>query len=291
VEKAKEKTWGVVASLVFHALLLWMFLLIVFKTPIPPFPDEGGSGYEVSFGNSENGFGETQPQDEIGSEKTENTNQDNVEEQVVKQNPNSSVEKVLTNTNSESTIEAEEGKTKTTENKNPESEKKPIEEVKKSNPFAMYKGKKKGAITSEGETNGKGDQGELNGSKNSLYHGKAGKGSGDGNGTGNGNGEGDGNGNGSGGKSGISFTLAGRKSSSLPVPKANFDEEGKVVVEITVDRNGLVVKAVPGVKGSTTTNSTLMQIAKTAAMQARFNSSNDAPDVQKGTIVYNFYLK
>jgi len=64
-----------------------------------------------------------------------------------------------------------------------------------------------------------------------------------------------------------------------------------VVVEVTVDQNGKVTKAVPGVKGSTTLDEYLLQSAKEAALKAVFDLKLDAPAYQKGTITYFFKLK
>lgn len=89
---------------------------------------------------------------------------------------------------------------------------------------------------------------------------------------------------------GISFTLTGRKASSLPKPQYTVQKEGKVVVEIFVDRNGNVVDAIPGKKGSTTTDAQLYEEARKAALKAKFDSNPNAPDRQKGEITYIFLL-
>lgn len=86
---------------------------------------------------------------------------------------------------------------------------------------------------------------------------------------------------------GISFKLDGRKSKSLPKPNYNSREEGIVVVEIWVDEAGNVIKAVAGVRGSTTTNQTLYNLARDAAMRSKFEAKASAIE-QKGTITYNF---
>jgi outer membrane biosynthesis protein TonB len=85
--------------------------------------------------------------------------------------------------------------------------------------------------------------------------------------------------------------LGGRGYQKLPQPKYNYQDEGKVVVEVSVDRSGKVVQAVPGIKGSTTLNDYLLRVAKEAALEARFEVKSDAPIIQKGTITYNFILK
>jgi len=289
-----NKTAGLIGTLLFHGLLFLLFWLIIFKTPIPPFPEEGGSGYEVNFGYDDAGSGAVQPQEIAGNNETITETDINSEPTKTTTTNAVAAENVLTHENGEESVEMNKGKseTKPAENAVIKEVEKPKEEVKKANPLAMYKGKKKGsaANASEGENGGKGDQGSPDGSMDSKYHGKGGNG-GVGEGDGKGNGTGDDIGNGNKKSPGISFSLEGRKPSSLPIPKANFNEEGKVVVEIKVDQNGVVVSAKPGAKGSTTTNPQLMEIARKAALTASFNTNHDAPEVQRGTIVYNFILR
>ena len=59
---------------------------------------------------------------------------------------------------------------------------------------------------------------------------------------------------------------------------------------IRVDRNGKVISASPGAKGSTTTNSYLYSKAKEAALKTTFEANTTAPEIQVGTIIYNFKL-
>jgi colicin import membrane protein len=89
---------------------------------------------------------------------------------------------------------------------------------------------------------------------------------------------------------GISISLSGRTPVALPKPEYHIQREGIVVVEVTVDKNGNVTNAVPGVRGSTTINDYLMTSAKNAALRAKFNVI-DAPAFQKGTITYHFMLQ
>ncbi|NOY95557.1 MAG: TonB family protein [Chlorobi bacterium] len=100
-----------------------------------------------------------------------------------------------------------------------------------------------------------------------------------------------GTGNGSGYQGeGPSYSLAGRDATSLPLPNYPGNEEGVVVVQVTVNKNGAVVKAVPGVRGSNTMNPELLAAARKAALQARFNPDNNAPALQQGKITYRFVL-
>ena len=93
------------------------------------------------------------------------------------------------------------------------------------------------------------------------------------------------------GTNGISYDLGDRKAQSLYKPPYDIRKDGIVVVAVTVDRSGRVTEATPGIKGSTTLDENLIKLAKDAALKTRFESSNDAPIIQKGTITYHFKLK
>ena len=91
------------------------------------------------------------------------------------------------------------------------------------------------------------------------------------------------------GDSNISYDLGGRGYQSLPKPPYDYQGEGKVVVEVTVDQSGRVTNARAGVAGSTTADEYLLRVAREAALKARFDASPNTP-IQKGTITYNFKL-
>ena len=78
---------------------------------------------------------------------------------------------------------------------------------------------------------------------------------------------------------------------SLAYSEYDYQGEGRVVVEVSVDRSGKVIQATPGSKGSTTLDEYLLKVAKEAALKATFDPKADAPAVQKGTITYNFMLR
>ena len=86
------------------------------------------------------------------------------------------------------------------------------------------------------------------------------------------------------------YNLAGRNALSKPIEKPTCNEEGIVVVSIEVDTAGKVLRAIPGVKGSTNTAKCLMDPAKAAALKTKWNADPNAPNKQKGTIVYRFSL-
>ena len=86
------------------------------------------------------------------------------------------------------------------------------------------------------------------------------------------------------------YNLAGRNALSKPIEKPECNEEGIVVVTIEVDTTGKVIKATPGGKGSTNTAKCLMDPAKMAALKTKFNADPNAPNKQRGTIIYRFSL-
>jgi TonB family protein len=116
----------------------------------------------------------------------------------------------------------------------------------------------------------------------------SGVGAGTGNKSGSGSGSGSGVGSGSGSGKGPGFDLYGRSAKSLPVPEYTEQEDGVVVVEVWVDRNGNVTNAIAGVRGTTISNQILRRKAHQAAMQAKFSANANAPEEQKGTITYTF---
>ena len=156
----------------------------------------------------------------------------------------------------------------------------------------IMKGTNKGG---DGDDKTAGNKGKANGSLSSTgYYGTGGSGggTGGGNGTGSGIGTGSGYGAGSGGGSGngTGYSLGNRKAISKPAPKYTCNEEGKVVVEVSVDRNGKTTSAIAGIKGTTNTAKCLLDQARIAAMNTRWDASSDAPEKQVGKIVYNFNL-
>lgn len=86
--------------------------------------------------------------------------------------------------------------------------------------------------------------------------------------------------------------LKGRKpvNGHLPKPAYESQESGTVVVSIWVDQYGAVKKAKAGAEGTTVVDQKLWAAARSAALQAHFNTDADAPALQEGTITYIFKL-
>lgn len=89
------------------------------------------------------------------------------------------------------------------------------------------------------------------------------------------------------GPSVVSYTLDGRKASSLPIPAYRCYGGGMVTVIITVDNSGRVVNAKVQ-EGVSSTDRCLREFAVRAARMSRFSSDPKAPPRQTGDIVYMF---
>ncbi|MHA6279276.1 energy transducer TonB family protein [Salinimicrobium sp. CAU 1759] len=87
--------------------------------------------------------------------------------------------------------------------------------------------------------------------------------------------------------SSISFSLRGRTAVFIPNPIYTCDTSGKVVVNITVNANGDVVRTSVNKAASTTSNECLIDQALEYAEEAKF-SRLTGRDSQPGTITYNF---
>ena len=289
--------------------MVFGFLILVgFSTPPPPETEEG---ILVNFGTGETGIGMIEPSPPAGKKETSppeikevtspqpssKTNAKSKEEPLLTQNTEEApavkktdpeaakkkLEKIESDKKIKEQREAERIRIRQeeAENKKIAAEQQRESDIMNRTKNALANSKNTGTnSTGEGIAGGPGNQGDPNGSINSKV-----RGTGSGLGT-----QGTGTG-GPGGKGGISYSLQGRGFQALPAPKYDYQGEGRVVVEVSVDRSGKVVQATPGAKGSTTLDEYLLKVAKEAALGARFEVKQDAPAIQKGTITYNFILK
>jgi outer membrane biosynthesis protein TonB len=281
-------------SLLIYASLLLLLFFIRFWPPsnLEEFIGSGGGGGGVTlnFGDSELGAGKN-----IQSEVLDIKNE-------VIQTPSKSTpdEAILSQENAieESVVIPQKEKTKepvvdVKKEVKPEVVKPKISNSTNDALSNILKGSNKGG---DGDDKTAGNKGKTNGSIGATGYagdGGSGGGTGGGNGTGSGIGTGSGYGAGSGGGSGggSGYSLGNRKAISKPKPNSNCsDEVGMVVVEVTVDKNGNTISAVPGIRGTTITAKCLKDEAKLAAMKTKWDASKDAPEKQIGKIIYNFNL-
>ena len=244
----KDKGIAVAGTILVHALIVLVLLLMAFRTPLPL---PGEEGVEVDLGMMDQGMGNIQPKKPAIPMATQ-----------PQQQQNKSKDDIVTQNDDEApAIE----KPKNTKPK----QEKPTEEPKPTvNQRALFKGNNNPqAGGSEGITGQPGDQGNPNGLAGiKKYDGNGGKG----NGTG--------------------YDLGGRGAKSLHRPNDDFSEEGIVVVDIWVNRQGKVTRAEVATKGTTVINSDMRNKAKQAALRSSFVSDPDAPEEQHGTITYTFVI-
>jgi len=311
---AKGKRRGILGTTIVHLMLFGMLILVGFSTPPAP---ESEEGILVNFGTGETGIGDIEPSPPAFKEENSAPpvealaspppsatkpvvktaedpllSQNSEEAPVVKKTPpvikkvdpeaaKKRLEKIEADKKLREQLEAERIRVREeeAEKKRIAAEQKRESDIMNRTKNALANSQNRGtSSTGEGIAGGPGNQGDPNGSINSKV-----RGTGSGLGT-QGNGTGDKGG-------GISYSLQGRGFQALPPPKYDYQGEGRVVVEVSVDRSGKVVQATPGTKGSTTLDEYLLKVAKEAALGARFEVKQDAPAIQKGTITYNFILK
>jgi outer membrane biosynthesis protein TonB len=296
---------GLITTAIFHAGILLLLLMFGFSVPFPP-PAE--QGILLDFGNSETGLGLEEPSaGRIEVLKEESPEPAAAVKPVKSKAPVQEDEEILTQDyektvaikappkkkiDKEKKIKQEEDKKLREElekqqqlerlekQRIAEAEKVKKEEAAKSlainarakNAFGTGKTDNGSQSRGQGVTYGSGNQGSPNGAPGANQFGSGG---GSGNGRGN----------------GTSFTLSGRSALSLPKPNFPGNEAGTVVVEVTVDKFGKVTKAMPGTKGSNTIDPDLLEAARKAALSAVFNTDQNAPAFQKGTITYHFRLQ
>ncbi len=128
------------------------------------------------------------------------------------------------------------------------------------------------------------------GSDASTGGGNGGTGGGTGGGNGGGNGPGSGNFSGGGFGNGTSWSLKGRDNLAPPSTSKKPTANGKVIVSITVDKNGKVTKATVANSNITTDVPYNHGLALEAARKCTFTSSNSATP-QTGTITIVLSVK
>ena len=89
------------------------------------------------------------------------------------------------------------------------------------------------------------------------------------------------------GESSVSYNLKDRYARFLPIPVFKCETGGTVIVEIMVNRKGVVQKA-SVIAGKSQHDDCLWEVAVDAAKRSRFNEKSSAISMQEGTITYHF---
>ncbi len=289
----KKKSFTLTTILLSVLLLLLFYIGLTYMDP----PIE--KGITVNFGTMEFGMGEKQPIKKIISQPAEPVKE--LEEEVIEEKSaaqpeevaeedvtEKATEKVLTREDEESIRirqqeaakrEAEEAARKAQaraeqlarEQKAAEEKARREREAKKKKLDELMGGlnKSEGEVQGgEGDDTRAGDKGQPDGDPYATsYYGSPGSGSGTG-----------------------GYGLNGRSLLDSGKVQQECNEEGRVVVKITVDRNGKVINATPGVKGTTNNHPCLLEPARKTAFLHKWNLDSKAPSQQIGFVVVNFKL-
>ncbi|WP_431163894.1 energy transducer TonB [Flagellimonas beolgyonensis] len=282
----KKKSFTLTTLLLSAVLLLLFYIGLTYLDP----PIE--NGIAVNFGTMDFGSGPVQPMEKVRSEPKQVESQP--VEQVQPAEPQEAVteeapvEKVLTSNDEESIKikQQQEAKRKADEaaekakaeaervareKSEAEERQRQEQEAKKKNIDALIGGigQSDGTTTgSEGNDNTPGDKGQPDGDPYATtYYGAPGSGTGTG-----------------------GYGLNGRSLVDSGKVRQECNEEGRVVVRITVDRSGKVIKAEPGVKGTTNNAPCLLEPARKTAFMHKWNLDSNAPAQQIGFVVVNFKL-
>lgn len=253
-----------------HIVLLLIFLFIRYGSPVIEQPVE--MGMEVNLGTSDDGSGNDQPMATEAPAPDANTVAANsaplehsTNDEIVKTDE---ADAPVINIKTEKKTIATNTNIKKKANKEATEQKSSIITAPKpryvfngntgrggNNATANLRG------TSEGNTHGNGDRGVPGGTPGAAnYTGVPGWGN------------------------GISHTLSGRSIVAFPPPEADFKESGKVVIRITVDRNGAIVNK----QVKSATNAEIRTIALQKVNKVKFNKSDNAPEEQFGDITFVF---
>jgi len=286
-------------SFTLTTVLLSVLILLLFYIGLTYFDPPLENGITVNFGTMEFGMGEDQPLEPLKRQQPEPeeaeeeaveaaepvTEPDVPEEATQTEAP---TEKVLTQDNEESVRirqqeearrKAEEAARKAREEADRiEREKRAAEErarqereAKKRELDALMGGLNNAdgaAEGSEGDDNRAGDKGQPGGDPYAqTYYGAPGTGSGTG-----------------------GYGLSGRTLAGKDAVKQECNQEGRVVVQIVVDRQGKVIQATPGVRGTTNNDPCLLEPARKTAFLHRWKPDEKAPEQQIGFVVVNFKL-
>jgi outer membrane biosynthesis protein TonB len=264
------------------ALITVILLLLLFVVGAPYMDPPIEYGMEVNFGTTDFGKGDVQPLKPIKSEPVNINKPAEIEPDKAQPSKSSEVkEQVLTEENDEAIAikkqkEAEnkakaiaDAKVKAEADRIAKEKRELEEKKKKLDALIGGVSKSDGTATGgEGNDNKEGDKGQLDGDPYAAsYFGSGGAGSG-----------------------GVGYGLNGRGKANYQTLRQDCNESGMVIVRIVVNRNGNVIEAEPGVRGTTNTSACLLEPAKKIALSHKWAPDQNAPTKQIGFVKVNFQL-
>ncbi len=288
----KKKSFSLTVFLLSALLLLLFYIGLTYMDP----PIE--NGITVNFGSMDYGSGREQPREilrpkqEEAPQNTETVEETSAPEEEVEPDeeaaPDSEAENLLTQEREEALKIQKENEARRKAEEAARKKQEEAEQAERERQAAIEKARQEeeakkrkldalmGGINNadgtaqgnEGDDQLPGDKGQADGDPYAnSYYGSPGTGSGTG-----------------------GYGLNGRSLASRGKEQQNCNEEGRVVVRIVVNRNGQVIDATPGVKGTTNNNPCLLEPARKTAFMHRWNPDPKAPSQQIGFVVVNFKL-
>jgi len=264
--KEKKKSFTITAAIMVVLLMLFGFVTILRELDPPP---EGG--IYVNLGFTDTGSGDVQPVEPIKTAPQPRQSPAEPQESTPQ------VDNTITSETSDApVIESDpEAQTKPEPQKQPAEKPQPKPEPKpdqnvldalnSATSGPAYDGTEQNG---EGPGDGPGDKGNPDGDRfANTYYGEPGSGSGD-----------------------KGFGLKGRAKVAGSGVEPDCNETGIVVVEIAVNKQGQVIRARPGKRGTTNSAACLLEAAKQSARTFKFNREPNAPNTQIGFVEVVFKL-
>jgi len=257
-----------------HALLLLIFIFWRYQLPANPAPLEE-MGMEVNIGTSADGFGDAQPLElgdpappdisSFAAQAASSQMEAGFEadgDEVVHATPVASRDRRQENRQQQVNRKPS-AATATRTNATESRPQQPKHVFAGFNGTGGNKASQQMAGGSEGNTQGAGDRGVPGGTPGaSNYEGTPGRGGG----------------------AGLSWSVGDRRVVDFPSKEAEFREGGKVVMRVTVNQEGEIIRS--SIKS--TSSGALTAIAQQKLKKVRFNKNHNAPPEQFGEVVFDF---
>lgn len=258
---------AILGTLGLHILLFFLCYLSIIKRPLPLEVEDlkaGKGGIVVNYGLDEKGSGDDINNAEALVGK----------EQKVEESTNMTTKNAVQETESPPNIV-----TQDVDKTAPSVPKSTISATVKPAPAkiireeALFKVVKKEQTVGNSKGDGtdklfKGNQGSKDGDPLASNYGAGGSGTGD-----------------------IKLDLQNRKFVVLPKIQDDGQSSGRIVIDIKVDKSGMVVYARAGARGSTISDTQLWKKCENAVLGARVNASDVAPEAQLGKVVFHFTVR
>ncbi|WP_113654838.1 energy transducer TonB [Pedobacter namyangjuensis] len=265
-ENNYPKAFAISTGIMAGMLALSFFLVIgAFEPP----EDVGMGGMVVNYGTSVEGMGTdyTSIEEPSVAENANNQMPDKItpEQQVTPTTSSQISDKDIATQNSEDAVSVNTKDKKSNSAPTSAKETKPAEQTINQN--ALYKGKKNnGSGQGDGTGNTPGNQGSINGDPLAPNYGEGGSGFGN-------------------------TPIPLRRFSNLVIPNDDGQKTGRVAIRIYFNKNGAITRANQELKGSTITDTELVNKCIQAVLNSSLSKSDVGGDNQTGVVVFNFKVK